>query len=90
MLFIDNDSARHALIKGYTPSGASARLVAAFWETEATLASYSWVDRVPSLSNIADGPSRLRFDEVVELGGLVIPAPRYGVKELLSDGAAWA
>ena len=90
LLFIDNDSARHALIKGYTPSLASARLVSSFWESEAALASYCWVERVPSLSNIADGPSRLKFDEVVDLGGRVIQAPRYCVEALLSDRAAWA
>ena len=90
LLFVDNDSARFALIKGYTPSVASARLVAAFWEMEACLASYCWIDRVPSASNIADGPSRLTFDEVVELGGLVRPAPQYNVGRLLADGYAWA
>ena len=90
ILFVDNDGARHALIKGYTPSLASAHLVASFWESEAALASYCWVERVPSPSNIADGPSRLSFDEVVGLGGRVIEPPRYRIEALLSDLAAWA
>ena len=90
ILFVDNDAARHALIKGYTSSLASARLVASFWEGEAALASYCWVERVPSPSNIADGPSRLCFDEVVALGGRVVEPPRYRVEELLLDLVAWA
>ena len=69
VLFVDNDSARHALIKGGSPIQASARLVGLFWAGEARAMSYTWTERVPSESNPADGPSRLAFDEMARLGG---------------------
>ena len=56
--FIDNDAARYALIKGSSPTPDSAWLAALYWEREATVGSYSWFERVPSPSNIADAPSR--------------------------------
>ena len=68
VVFIDNDSARHALIRGGSPSPASAELVSLFWATEAQLRSYCWVERVPTASNVADGPSRLSFAGVRALG----------------------
>ena len=69
VLFVDNDSARHALIKGGSPIQASARLVGLFWAGEARAMSYTWTERVPSESNPADGPSRLAFDDMARLGG---------------------
>ena len=57
--FVDNDSARYAPIKGSSPCLESAWLVQAFWTLESeTSESRSWIARVPSKSNIADGPSR--------------------------------
>ena len=61
MFFIDNDSARHALIAGYSPILASAALIAEVWTHLAALGSHAWFARVPSASNIAAGPSRLSF-----------------------------
>ena len=72
LLFVDNDSARHALIRGGSPSLASAYLVSAFWKAETALLAYAWVGRVLSASNIADSPSRLSFGQVRELGGLPV------------------
>ena len=56
--FIDNDSARFALIKGSSPCLESAWLVQSFWTDEGEADTRSWIARVPSRSNIADGPSR--------------------------------
>ena len=69
--FVDNDAARHALIKGASPSGPSAALAGAFWSNEERLGSFSWVERVPTQCNPADGPSRLFFQDAVS------SAPRY-------------
>ena len=68
IVFVDNDAARHALIRGASPSGPSAVLVSLFWANEARLGSFCWVERVPTQSNPADGPSRLRFVEARRLG----------------------
>ena len=68
ILFIDNESARHALIGGYSPQAASSTLVAASARLDSSLGVWQWAARVPSPSNLADGPSRLDFDEVKRLG----------------------
>ena len=56
--FIDNDSAKFVLIKGTSPCLESAWLTQSFWTNESEADSRSWIARVPSRSNIADGPSR--------------------------------
>ena len=56
--FVDNDRARIALIKGASPCFESAWLVQSFWTDESESDCRSWIARVPSRSNIADGPSR--------------------------------
>ena len=56
--FVDNDAARFALIKGSPPCLESAWLVQSFWTDESETNCRSWIARVPSRSNIADGPSR--------------------------------
>ena len=68
LIFVDNDAARHAIIKGASPSGPSAILVDAFWTMEAELGAFSWIERVPSPSNPADAPSRLQFAELLRRG----------------------
>jgi len=55
---VDNDSAKDAAIRGYSPSLPSAFLVAALWKAVAAANAIPWFDRVPGPSNIADGPSR--------------------------------
>ena len=79
LVFVGNNAARHAIIRGASQSGPSASLVQHFWAAESELGAYSWFERVPSLSNPADGPSRLCF------GGLVAPGARVrGAEEVLS------
>jgi hypothetical protein len=66
--FIDNDSARYALIGMYSPSQASSEILEAIASQELDLQTLSWYARVSSLGNIGDGPSRLNFEEAAELG----------------------
>ena len=54
---IDNESAKHALIKGTTSEPTSAWITHQYWKQEVELETYSWLERVPSASNCADGPS---------------------------------
>ena len=56
--FVDNESAKFALIKGTTGEKTSAWIVQQYWRKEVELESFSWLERVPSASNCADGPSR--------------------------------
>jgi hypothetical protein len=69
IFFIDNDSVREALIKGNSGALASHELLLACSLVEARLGSLPWFARVPSPSNLADGPSRLNFELVAALPG---------------------
>ncbi len=62
LIFVDNDGARGALVKGTSASGASAALIHAFWLEIGACAACVWIDRVASASNPADGPSRGDFE----------------------------
>jgi len=68
IIYIDNDSAREALIKGYSPAIPSAELIAVAWLGLAEARAAPWFARVPGPSNIADGPSRMQFKECADLG----------------------
>ena len=69
LFFLDNDSASSNLIKGYSPKVDSSVIVGEFWLMAASLKSSIYIDRVESKSNLADGPSRLNFDELYQMGG---------------------
>ena len=70
--FVDNDAARFGLIKGYSPSRTSAWLLTEAWGLDEKSGAVSWIDRVPSKANIADGPSRLEFSRVhAVMGGRI-------------------
>jgi hypothetical protein len=56
--FIDNDSARDCMIKGFSPSITSLSIVSLFNRYESLSPAYNWFTRVPSFSNPADLPSR--------------------------------
>ena len=64
LTFIDNDSARFSLVRGYSPVLDSASMVNENRLLDAQVATMSWYARVSTFSNIADGPSRLDFSEV--------------------------
>ena len=81
--FIDNDGARDVLIKGYAPGEHSANLAWHFWLRESALEAVTWFSRVPSDSNLADGPSRGGFGCTNELGATKVDV-RLSGKELLS------
>ena len=63
-VFIDNNSARYSLVNGYSPVLDSSQIISDVWLCDATQGVSSWYARVPTASNIADGPSRLRFEVV--------------------------
>jgi len=69
IFFLDNDGARESLIRGNTCASASVKMLLECASAEAQLSSHSWYARVPSESNVADGPSRLQFDYVRSLTG---------------------
>lgn len=70
--FIDNDSAKDALIKGHSSHPASMEIIEQVWAQELELQSSSWYDRVPSASNPADGPSRGCCQELLDAGAVQV------------------
>ncbi len=69
LFFIDNESAREALIRNYSPSWSSRELILRVKILDARSASFDWYARVPTCANWADGPSRLRFEDILSIGG---------------------
>ena len=66
--FIDNDGARHSLIKTTTGSSSVMRVLRNLVHLQAASPSFIWYVRVPSASNIADAPSRFDTRELEQAG----------------------
>lgn len=68
--WVDNDAARFAIIKGLSSSPTMRCLVREFYAFELESPSFTWVERIPSFSNVADGPSRGKPEEALHLLGV--------------------
>ncbi len=78
--FVDNEAARVSLIKGSSSNVHSDRLVWIFHDFDVECQSHVWFARVPSVSNPADAPSRLDFQENERLFRChTIRAPRMSI-----------
>ena len=64
LFFIDNDSARYALIKSSSGSSALLLVTDCFHSFDAEFPLMAWIERVASASNVADLPSRGQQEEV--------------------------
>ena len=80
--FVDNDSARLAMIKGYSPVITSLRIITVCSHRDAWNRTSSWYARVPTMSNIADEPSRMRKVELMKMGAEL-------VKPFINDEYKW-
>ncbi|CAE7196317.1 unnamed protein product [Symbiodinium sp. CCMP2592] len=67
ILFCDNEAARFTSIKGGSSSHSMNLLVQAWDHPNLSHPAYLWIERVPSFSNIADGPSRAEPEEALQL-----------------------
>ena len=72
MFFIDNDSARFALISMNSPVEASADIILQVAKLDMIEPGLRWYARVPTVCNPADAPSRLDFKKLIEDGGLIV------------------
>ena len=72
IVFIDNEPAKEALINCISASWASAVMVRDARRMSAALAMAPWYDRVASPSNLADEPSRGRFQRLLNLGAVQV------------------
>ena len=69
IMWIDNESARLGLVKGYSSSPSMDRLLRDVCALEDSCPSLSWYARVPSWSNVADAPSRFAGQTVLHMVG---------------------
>jgi hypothetical protein len=78
--FIDNESARIAAIKAYSPVLASLNIIVECIGWDYSHGSSPWYARVPTCANIADGPSRMCGKEVRALlnASCVVPVFPFG------------
>ena len=70
LIFIDNDGARHSWIRGGADSIHALRMIHKGALREANLEVKPYFCRVPTASNVADGPSRLDFRMCFALGAV--------------------
>ena len=73
LYFADNTAANGAAIKGYSSSPDLARLVGPLHFRLAASSTRLWIEFVPSELDIADGPSRGDFSQMVEAGAIQVP-----------------
>ena len=68
VFYLDNDAARFSLIKASSSTQFGNRIVNAFASLELSLQVKVWFARVARESNIADEPSRLKYDSLESIG----------------------
>ena len=85
---IDNDAARASLARSFTRKEEGAAIVFQAVEAEERLNINACFLRVPTSSNIADGPSRGVFDTILRLGGRRIPLPCGAIRSALGLSGA--
>ncbi|CAL1139415.1 unnamed protein product [Cladocopium goreaui] len=71
--YLDNEAGRSAYIKGHGATMVAAEMVNDFTNVEMQRQLKSWFARVPSLSNLADSPSRLKDEFLLSLGAVKGP-----------------
>lgn len=59
LMFVDNEGARHSLIRGFMDSASGDPMIQSVMHAQCDQNSSDWVARVPSPSNPSDGVSRL-------------------------------
>lgn len=67
LFFIDDEGVKEALVAGVTKSEACRKMLVEAMIQDANNNSLNWYTRTPSPSNIADAPSRLRWDILDEM-----------------------
>ena len=92
LVFIDNDGARKTLHRAFTKIAEGANIVLQAVVCEEQLDVRASFLRVPTHSNIADGPSRDDFTIPLTMGGRRVPLPpgavahALGLSEVLQGG----
>ena len=83
--FVDNDGAASSLVKGYSPKTDSCALCGSYWIMAASHKVESYIERVESKSNLADGPSRLDFSLMQQFSSVFIPPKTDSLGSMFPD-----
>jgi len=75
--FIDNDSARQAAVRSYSPVAASLKIIMSLVLFDFEEVSLPWYSRVPTEVNVADQPSRMKYEGFVAARGATVVSPRF-------------
>ena len=63
-IFLDNESARIALVRSYSPVLPSLNIVMEVATWDLANGVEPWYARVPTCANVSDGPSRMSLDDM--------------------------
>ena len=90
-MFIDNDAARASLAKSFTRKEEGARIVHEAVHLEEQLHGQAFFMRVPTFSNIADGPSEAPIGSILVsfwggVGSVQVPRAFVGALPTRSGG----
>lgn len=69
-VYIDNEASRFSWIAGTADRSLVQKMIHRALCLEADISTYPYFNRVPSHSNLADDPSRGKFDTLLSLGGV--------------------
>ena len=83
VFYLDNEAARAGLIKGSGATRMADAIISEFCEMESSLQLKTWFSRVPSHSNLSDGPSRLDFSLTDSLGYGQIDVPWIAIQSMV-------
>ena len=89
LVFIDNDAARHSWIRGGAESVHAMRMIHKGSLLEASLDVKPFFCRVPTSSNVADGPSRLDFSMCRALGAEETEVPLETLRKCALGKCMW-
>ena len=81
--WVDNESTRNSEIEGLSPSPTAQFLVREFYVLDADSPTYSWIELVPSSSNLPDGPSKHDCTEAPQVLGIAHVTPFEHPDELI-------
>ena len=83
IFFIDNEAARFCIIKALSNVSSMQVLASHFHELDVEWQCYHWVERVPSLSNPADLPTRGKLHELIQMVNGSYGGPLVATDDLL-------
>ena len=85
--FVDNEAAKHALIKGYGKDSAINSVIGIYWGAHADSQQTPWLERVTSKSNVSDEISRNVYDMANALQCTEIPLDLTEVYNIILQAA---